>query len=112
MTPAQRREERRSLMKLQARLRAVKESDEAKDFFNHRVVGTFSRLFGNAVGSIQFRRGKLYGNAEIAQELKQILKPGDLLLEATPFRATSYFIPGHYGHVALWIGTSGELADL
>jgi hypothetical protein len=30
-------------------------------------------------------------------------------LEKTPFRLTDKFIPGHYGHVALWVGTYNDL---
>jgi len=34
------------------------------------------------------------------------------VLEKTPFRLTDKFIPGHYGHVALWVGTEAELTRL
>jgi hypothetical protein len=37
------------------------------------------------------------------------LQPGDLLVERTPFRLTDVFIPGHFGHVALYVGTEDEL---
>ena len=33
----------------------------------------------------------------------------DVLLEKTPFRLTDKFIPGHFGHVAIWVGTKTEL---
>jgi len=31
-------------------------------------------------------------------------EPLDILLEKTPFRLTDKFIPGYYGHVAVWVG--------
>ncbi len=44
--------------------------------------------------------------------MKERLQPGDLLLEKTPFRITDRFIPGHFGHVALYVGTESQLRDL
>lgn len=40
------------------------------------------------------------------------MKPLDILLEKTPFRISDHVIPGHYGHVAIWIGTEEQLKDL
>jgi uncharacterized protein YycO len=40
------------------------------------------------------------------------LQPGDILLEKTPFRLTDSFIPGHWGHAAVWIGREDELRQL
>ena len=39
------------------------------------------------------------------------LKPLDILLEKTPFRITDKFIPGYYGHLAIWIGTEQDLRE-
>jgi hypothetical protein len=44
--------------------------------------------------------------------LRSRLKPLDVLLEKTPFRLTDKSIPGHYGHVAVWVGTEAELKEL
>ena len=40
------------------------------------------------------------------------LQPLDILLEKTPFRLTDKFIPGHFGHVAIWTGSKAELIDM
>lgn len=40
------------------------------------------------------------------------MKPLDILMEKTPFRLTDKLIPGHYGHVAIWLGTEQQLKDL
>lgn len=71
-----------------------------------------SLLFGNAVGLVETRRGKLDGRADVRERVASALRAGDILLEKTPFRLTDAFIPGHWGHVAVWIGTEAELRAL
>jgi uncharacterized protein YycO len=68
-----------------------------------------SQIFGNTVGLVEMRHGKLYQQLAVEQEAADILRAGDILLEKTPFRLTDAFIPGHWGHVALWVGTEAEL---
>lgn len=69
--------------------------------------------FGNMVGLYEERKGLLYNMSEKEQEgLISEMKPLDILLEKTPFRLTDKFIPGHYGHVAIWTGTERQLKDL
>jgi len=70
-----------------------------------------SKFFGNSVGLIESRKGKLYNKETIRQELLDQLKPLDILLEKTPFRLTDKLIPGHFGHVAIWIGNQKELKE-
>ena len=36
----------------------------------------------------------------------------DILFEKTPFRLTDRFIPGHWGHVALWVGSKDDIPEL
>jgi len=72
-------------------------------------VNLVSMFFGNTVGLCELRKGKLYANPAVAADLKQSLRPLDILLEKTPFRLTDKFIPGHFGHVAIWVGTEAEL---
>ena len=40
------------------------------------------------------------------------MQPLDVIFEKTPFRATDKFIPGHYGHAAIWVGNEQQLKDL
>lgn len=73
----------------------------------NRLIGRLSQIFGNTAGRVQTRSGKLLPMARDPQamlKLKSELRPMDLLLEKTPFRLTDRFIPGFYGHVAIWLG--------
>ena len=71
-----------------------------------------SMLFGNTVGLVETRHGKLYGRGEVERELRDSARAGDILLEKTPFRLTDTFIPGHWGHAAIWVGNEDELREL
>ena len=75
-------------------------------------VSLFSMLFGNTVGLVETRQGKLYHRRELEKELQRTLKSGDILLEKTPFRLTDKLIPGYWGHAAVWIGSEQELKQL
>ena len=71
-----------------------------------------SGLFGNTMGLFESRKGKLYGDVQAKENIMSMLQPLDILLEKTPFRLTDKFIPGHFGHVAIWTGNKAELIDL
>jgi hypothetical protein len=71
-----------------------------------------SKGFGNFVGAFEFRKGKLYDQPQWIEFVKTRVQPGDILLEKTPFRVTDKFIPGHFGHVALYVGTEAQLKEL
>lgn len=80
--------------------------------FIEKIATKLSQIFGNTAGQVQFRDGKLKtkgADAKWMSALKNRLKPLDLLLEKTPFRLTDHFVPGHYGHVALWLGKPEEI---
>jgi uncharacterized protein YycO len=75
-------------------------------------VNLSSMIFGNVVGLVESRRGKLDNDPQVFQRVAGELKAGDVLLEKTPFRLTDSFIPGHWGHAAVWIGTEQELRQM
>jgi len=80
----------------------------------NRLIGRLSQIFGNTAGRVQTRSGKLLAMArdpQAMQKLKTELRPLDLLLEKTPFRLTDRFIPGFYGHVAIWLGPLEQWGD-
>lgn len=72
-----------------------------------------SKVFGNSVGLIAFRKGRMTKlSRREKKQIKEGMKPLDILLEKTPFRLTDKFIPGFYGHVAIWAGTEDDLKAL
>ncbi len=75
-------------------------------------VNLTSMVFGNTVGLVESRRGKLDARRDVHDVLASDLRVGDILVERTPFRLTDSFIPGRWGHAALWIGTEPELRAL
>lgn len=87
--------------------------DYITDYFTegkNNVTYIVSKGFGNSAGLIQSRHGKLYDpSPERIKELEAQLQPLDILLEKTPFRLTDKFIPGHWGHVAIWTGNKEQL---
>lgn len=74
----------------------------------HNQKGIFSTVFH----SIHLRNGKLYNKDEILKNIKSTLKPLDIILEKSPFQITDKFIPGHFGHVAIWLGYKSDLIQL
>jgi hypothetical protein len=94
----------------------IKISFQAKvDFFNYianSILYNGSRFFGNVVGGFQKRRGILYRDPKFLSRVTSALKPLDILLEKTPFRLTDNFIPGFWGHAAIYIGTKEDLEEL
>jgi len=77
------------------------------------LVNTTSLVVGNTVGLVETRKGYLLSLSDDERTaLASRLRPLDVLLEKTPFRLTDKSIPGHYGHVAIWIGTEEELREL
>ena len=83
-------------------------------FRNGLTKGRFevSRGFGTLVGLVELRKGKLHGQPHWTRYVASRLQPGDILLEKTPFRLTDRFIPGHFGHAALYVGDAEALRGL
>lgn len=77
------------------------------------VIDQISKGFGNSVGLIQTRSGKMK-KLSTAEKLsiQGSMKSLDIVLEKTPFRLTDKFIPGHFGHVAIWVGNKQELEEI
>ena len=51
-------------------------------------------------------------NKEVKALLLSKLKPLDLVYEKRTFVLSNYTIPGHFGHVGIWLGTKEELIAL
>ncbi|MCJ8344580.1 hypothetical protein MJH12_03495, partial [bacterium] len=72
-----------------------------------------SKIFGNAAGALNIQ--KLIPSIP-KDELKRVrleeLQPGDVVLEKTSGAITDKFIPGHFGHVAMYFGRPDQLQDV
>ncbi len=81
--------------------------------FGNDLFFALSKAFGNGAGGFQSRDEKLktmpYSQR---QALEKKLKPLDILFEKTPFRLTDKFIPGHWGHAAIWTGSEEQLKEM
>ena len=77
-----------------------------------RITGGISAGFGAIVGPIEWREGRLHKNDTAREELLKKLKPLDLLLEKKSFKLTDYTIPGHWGHIGVWLGNEDQLREI
>jgi len=91
---------------------ASKKTFDTGNKTRHLILNQTSKGFGNSVGVVETRKGKLYNKEDVILNIKNNIKPGDILLEKTPFRLTDKFIPGYWGHAAIYIGTKEELIEL
>ncbi|MDM8562391.1 YiiX/YebB-like N1pC/P60 family cysteine hydrolase, partial [Candidatus Marithioploca araucensis] len=87
-------------------------TNDSLRYLTAQGTNLFSQFFGNTIGLIETRKGKLYNRATVLNQITRQLQAGDILLEKTPFRLTDKFIPGHWGHAAIWVGTEVELRRL
>ena len=75
------------------------------------IMHHLSGVVGNFTGLFRFRKGYLYKNDSIYNEIHNRLKPMDIIAEKTSFSITDKLIPGHFGHIAIWLGTQKQLQD-
>lgn len=85
--------------------------DYLAEFGNNSLNG-LSKFFGNTTGIVETRKGLMYNDLDLKQEILGELQPLDILLEKTPFRLTDKLIPGYFGHVAIWVGNGKELDSI
>lgn len=76
------------------------------------IVHHLSGAFGNGAGSIRWRKGWLWKNESIRKEILNQLKPLDIITEKVSYTPTDFFIPGHFGHNAIWLGSKDQLIAL
>jgi len=76
------------------------------------LVAGAARVWGFISDHLAWREGRLKDNAEAKELLATNLKPLDLIYEKRTFVLSNYTIPGHWGHVGIWLGTKEELIEL
>ncbi len=76
------------------------------------VVAASARILGFISDHTSWREGYLKDNLEALDILKSNLKPFDIIYEKRKFFLTNYTIPGHWGHLGVWLGTKQELIEM
>ena len=77
-------------------------------------MNALSKTFGNAMGSIHLGKATIKGKIlkKIEKRMLEVLEPGDIIMDKTSFAMTDRLIPGHFGHVAIWLGRPDQLEEL
>jgi hypothetical protein len=91
---------------------SVKSQADFLAWLGNSIFYQGSRIFGNVVGGFQKRRGLLYQDERFLADVERELQPLDVLLEKTPHRLTDRFIPGYWGHAAIYLGSIEHLKAL
>lgn len=72
-----------------------------------------SKIFGYAAGAMNIQ---IFMDSIPITELErlkaEVLQPGDILIEKTAGAITDKLIPGHFGHVAIYLGNPSQLTEL
>lgn len=77
-----------------------------------KVTTGASAAFGAVAGNIAWREGYLRDDMVLLDKLKKTVKPFDLLMEKKAYKFTDLTIPGHWGHIGVYLGTKEELQQL
>ncbi|MFK5959348.1 MAG: YiiX/YebB-like N1pC/P60 family cysteine hydrolase [Lutibacter sp.] len=80
--------------------------------FLNAIFSGLSNVVSNFMGIFATRKGELLNNNEFINTSLKLLQPLDIVLEKTPFRLTDKFIPGYWGHAAIYIGNESQLKGL
>lgn len=76
------------------------------------IVAGLARVWGFVSDKTKWRQGHLNKDPEARALALSHLKPLDLVYEKRTFVLSNYTIPGHWGHVGIWLGTKEELIEL
>ena len=76
------------------------------------IVSGAARLWGFISDHLKWRNGHLNKNQEVLELMEQNLKPLDLIYEKRTYVLSNYTIPGHWGHVAVYLGTKEQVQAL
>ena len=83
------------------------------DLIADQTTYVFTKAFAMTTKPFKYRDGKLNNMPqEDINNLARKLKPLDVMLEKNPSHVVDKFVPGHYGHSAVWLGTESELKEL
>lgn len=75
-----------------------------------RAMYNLQTAAGRGLAEIKVKPGHLPSLPKrIRAEVVQLLQPGDVLIVRKEFAASNYFLPGHWPHAALFLGTAGNI---
>ena len=95
---------------LRARVRARRVVDVIKDDLLSRALYGLQKSVSSAIANRYVVRGHQPGLPdEIERQLRDLLRPGDVLIVRKEHALTNYFLPGYWPHAALYLGTRDEL---
>ena len=80
--------------------------------FLNNILSGLSNVISNFMGIFSLRKGKLINNEAFIYNSLLQLQPLDVILEKTPFKLTDKFIPGYWGHAAIYVGNETQLKEL
>ncbi len=103
--------EHKKLLKLSRKYRNKERLDKLFDL-GIEITHLLSKAFGNGTGAVRWREGYLFKRDKLEQEILDNLRPLDIITEKTYFALTDTFIPGHFGHNAIWLGTKQQLQEI
>lgn len=76
------------------------------------VVSGAARVWGFISDKFVWRKGRLNLDEKAHELMFSSLRPLDLIYETRNYVLSNYTIPGHWGHVSIWLGKKDELIDL
>ena len=92
-------------------------SDQLTKKIGHNLFGRFiydiQKSFASLMAELSTKPGHQPGLPQnIDRQLRQILRPGDVLLTRKEHVLTNYFLPGYWPHGALNLGSMEEIGEL
>lgn len=87
-------------------------SDRLKRVWGWVIGKGLVRTWGLLSDNLKVRHGYLRDDVTVREDIRSKLKPLDLMFEQRRFVLSNLTIPGHWGHVAVWLGTKEELQAL
>lgn len=99
----------------QAKLRT--RADQMLRQVGRTVIGQalygIQKLAGSLVADKYLRYGHRPGlPSDVAEQIRKLLAPGDVLVVRKEYALTNYFLPGYWPHAALYLGDTESLVEL
>ncbi|HEV3006434.1 MAG TPA: YiiX/YebB-like N1pC/P60 family cysteine hydrolase [Pirellulales bacterium] len=100
-----------------ARARLRFRAAEATGFVRHDLVGRslygLQKLVAGLAPHVWVKPGHRPAlPARIAEELRNLVEPGDVLITRKEYAISNYFLPGYWPHAALYLGDAAALERL